>query len=435
MLASRLGRPADAADQPRSRGVPKPVHASRTAAATASPLLVINGQGMDVSSSGGAGKYASELRKGLLQPATAELLSGCRLELINFSTAAGPETSRSLLRRRLRGLARRLLPAAARDALRKLPGLAPPESPVPAGPADWSTHQGPIILHELSNYWVSPAVGRLALSPRMRLLVTFHDIQDYDLPEFFDDISLLKRRMHYTLYANRADLLFADSEFTKETMVARLGIAPERIEVVHLAADDVRIEEASADARAWVRSLGRYLIYPAKAWPHKNHAFLLRALGRRRDALAREGVRLVLTGGFSAAEKQRLGEQVAEHGLTDRVEILGFQPAATLQALVRSAEYLVFPSLYEGFGMPILEAMTLGCPVLSSSAASLPEVGGDGAEYFDPRNEESFVALLDRALAGSIDREALSQRGRANCRRFSWEKTCQETIAHYRRLL
>jgi glycosyltransferase involved in cell wall biosynthesis len=146
-------------------------------------------------------------------------------------------------------------------------------------------------------------------------------------------------------------------------------------------------------------------------------------------------MRLVLTGGFDAEDRRRLAALVAEHGLTGRVELLGFQPAATLQALVRSAEYMVFPSLYEGFGMPILEAMTLGCPVLSSNATSLPEVGGDAAEYFDPRDEESFVALLDRALAGSIDREALITKGLDNCRRFSWEKTCRQTIEEYRRLL
>jgi|GEM_PF-617103 len=397
------------------------------------PLLVIDGQGMEVSGSGGTGKYAYELQQRLLRPSTAELLAGCRMELVNFPAQPAAVAARQSLRHRLGRLARRLLPEGAVRGLRgwSASGVQPP----PAATAAWSLHPGPIILHELSNYAVCPEAGRLALSPRMRLLVTFHDIQDFDLPQFFDDVSLLRRRMHYTFYADRGDLFFANSEFTKGTLVDRLGIAPQRIVVTHLAADDMQMLKPFDETLSWVRSLGRYLVFPAKAWPHKNHEFLLRALGRRRDALAREGMRLLLTGGFDAEDRRRLAALVAEHGLTGRVELLGFQPAATLQALVRSAEYMVFPSLYEGFGMPILEAMTLGCPVLSSNATSLPEVGGDAAEYFDPRDEESFVALLDRALAGSIDREALITKGLDNCRRFSWEKTCRQTIEEYRRLL
>lgn len=398
-----------------------------------SPLLVVDGQGMEVSGSGGTGKYARELEQRLRRPSTAELLSGCWMELVNFPGPPPAATARRSLRRRLGRLARRILPDATVQRLRGLSDAGGRSTPAP--PAAWSRHPGPIILHELSNYAVCPEAGRLALSPRMKLLVTFHDIQDYDLPQFFDDASLLRRRMHYAFYADRADLVFADSAFTKETIVDRLEIAPERVVVVHLAADDMELVEPSAEADAWVRGLGRYMVFPAKAWPHKNHEFLLRALGRRREALARAGMRLLLTGGFDAEDRRRLGELVAAHGLCGRVEMLGFQPAATLQALVRSAEYMVFPSLYEGFGMPLLEAMTLGCPVLSSNATSLPEVGGDAAEYFDPRDEESLVDVLDRALAGSIDRDALIRKGLANCRRFSWETTCRRTIEEYRRLL
>lgn len=399
----------------------------------ACPLLVVNGQGMEVSGSGGTGKYAHELQQRLLQPSSATALAGCRLELVNFPSHSPAGTPVQLsLRQRLGHVARTFLPTAAVRALSDMTRIRQPDA---AAAAWWSHHRGPLILHELSNYTSCPELGRLALSSRMRLLVTFHDIQDFDLPEFFDDAALLRRRMYYTLYAERGDLFLADSAFTKESIVDRLGIAPERVIVAHLAADDMQILEPSADAQAWVRSLGRYLVFPAKAWRHKNHEFLLRALGRRRDALARAGMRLLLTGGFSAGDSRRLGELVTEHGLTGRVEILGFQPTATLQAIVRSAEYMVFPSLYEGFGMPILEAMKLGCPVLCSTATSLPEVGGDAAEYFDPRDEESFLALLDRALAGSIDRDALIRKGLENCRRFSWDKTYRQTIEAYRRLL
>ncbi|MCI5221383.1 MAG: glycosyltransferase family 1 protein, partial [Candidatus Electrothrix sp. AR4] len=126
---------------------------------------------------------------------------------------------------------------------------------------------------------------------------------------------------------------------------------------------------------------------------------------------------------------------ICENGVRGVVCVLGFVPDAQLQALIKGAEFLIFPSLFEGFGMPILEAMTLGCPVISSNAGSLPEVGGDAAVYFDPRSEDNFIALLDGILKQKgLDRNCMIQKGFVNCQRFSWQKTCDETVAVYNEL-
>jgi glycosyltransferase involved in cell wall biosynthesis len=267
------------------------------------------------------------------------------------------------------------------------------------------------------------------------LLVSFLDVQDLFYPENFADKSLTLRRLYYNFYKDRGDLFFAISEFTKKTMIEKLGIDGSKIIVTHLAADDCQKVRPSPDAFQWAQAFEKYLIYPAKVWPHKNHAFLFRVMARRRDELRKAGIQLLLTGGFKPADEQLLGELIQNNGIQDLVQVLGFQTNDQLNALLSKAEYLIFPSLFEGFGMPVLEAMSLGCPVMSSSSASLPEVGGDAAIYFDPTNEESLISLLDDMIKGNIDRQGYIEKGFLNCKRFSWETTYRKTIMAYRELL
>jgi len=191
-----------------------------------------------------------------------------------------------------------------------------------------------------------------------------------------------------------------------------------------------------AEARGWAKRLGRYLLYPAKTWKHKNHEFLIRAIGIRRDELAREGIKLVLTGGYVyPRDVDELRRLCAEHRVDRLVEVLGFQSDERMQALLDHAEFLIFPSLFEGFGLPVLEAMNSGCPVVCSDRASLPEVAGDAATYFDPADDDSLVEVLDGIVGGKIDREDSIQRGRARARRFSWDETFERTVEKYRELL
>lgn len=417
--------------------------------------LIVSGQGHDVKTSGGAGKYTHQLLLRLNSPSARELLPNCSLQLIQFPELHSPRefgasahasVAVPSLKHRSKDLAKRaakrILPGAGFQMLkagylaaRGNQGAAAP-GPNAASPAHpWFDLKNPTLLHELTNYRVSPEVGRLSLSSKFKLCVTFLDIQDYFYPEYFDDHALINRRLHYTLYKDRADAFFAISEFTKSTMVDRMGIHPDKITVTHLAADDMEIIKISDPVKSWASNLGRFILYPAKAWSHKNHEFLLRAISKRRDQFLNARMSLVLSGGFDAQDLARLNRLASDAGVSDCVRILGFQSDESLQALIRAAEFLVFPSLYEGFGMPVLEAMTLGCPVLSSTAGSLPEVAGDAAVYFDPRQEESLIAVLDQVLRDQIDRASLTEKGLRNCARFSWEKTFQTTISRYRELL
>src|SRR5262249_6909550 len=162
---------------------------------------------------------------------------------------------------------------------------------------------------------------------------------------------------------------------------------------------------------------------PAKYWKHKNHEFLLRAISARRAEFRRRGMRVLLTGGFAKADVDALLKEAEEHRITDHVVVLGFQTNEALRALIRNADFLVFPSLFEGFGMPVLEALGSGCPVLCARQTSLPEVAGDAAVFFDAKEIDSLVSVFDQLLAGKIDRQKLVTKGRVQFQKFSWDKS------------
>ena len=411
-------------------------------------VLVVNGQRLNLKRCGGAGRYGEQLYKRIIDPSKVKELSGFDVFLPGFQEIDIDASVSSQDQRKTADLIKHIVyrccPPIIFDRLQQVyqytNQLVPSESGTEKDNTSfyppWFSPSIPTLLHELTNYGMIDGIGRLSLSSNVRLAVTFLDIQDFYYPEYFQDASLSKRRLAYSYYKDRADFFFAISEFTKQTMVDRLNISPERIKVTPLAADDMLIIESSQEVDRWVESFGRYLIYPAKVWKHKNHEFLLKVVGKRRNELKRTGIKLLLTGGFSKNDFDHLEKIIRDNSLQDIVLLLGFVSDEQLQTLLRRAEFLVFPSLFEGFGMPILEAMTLGCPVLSSNAGSLPEVGGDAALYFDPKNEDEFVALIDSILTDvGVDRDSMIQKGFKNCKRFSWDKTYRETLDVYKELL
>ncbi|MBW0254612.1 glycosyltransferase family 1 protein [Cellulomonas sp. PS-H5] len=231
-----------------------------------------------------------------------------------------------------------------------------------------------------------------------RVVQSLHDVQHLDMPHLFSRAELWYRRLYYDRAALRADRIITISEFSKQRIVHHLGVPPERITVAHLA----------VDTAAFTPQLGpreRFLLYPARGWAHKNHERLLEAVRLLRED--DPDLRLVLTGGGLDG----LGE------LPDWVDARGNVPRAELLELYRTAACLVFPSLYEGFGMPPLEAMASGCPVAASSAGSLPEVCGDAAALFDPTDPR---AIADGVRAALADTEGLQRRGLERARLFTW---------------
>jgi glycosyltransferase involved in cell wall biosynthesis len=224
------------------------------------------------------------------------------------------------------------------------------------------------------------------------------DLQHELFPEFFSRGERAYRRVAYRAAVREARLVIAISEHVKETIVERLGVAPERVRAIHLGIDLERLSPGD-DARE------HFLLYPANGWPHKNHRRLLEAFALLRRE--RPELRLVLTG--SGLDKLPSAEGV---------EVRGHVPRDELVRLYRTAAALVFPSLYEGFGLPPLEAMACGCPVAASNAGALPEVLGDAARMFDPSDPDAIAASVAAVLD---DPAPLVQRGLERSRSFTWD--------------
>jgi glycosyltransferase involved in cell wall biosynthesis len=249
-------------------------------------------------------------------------------------------------------------------------------------------------------------------SPRVNAptIVTLHDVQHRDLPEFFGPARRSFRRLAYDRAARSAAAVVVTSEFVRERAREVLDLDSARIHVVPLAIDH-------SVFRPELEEREPIVLYPARGWPHKNHARLFKAFASLRET--RPQLRLVLTGGGL----ERL------EPLPEGVESLGEVPASQLASLYRRAACLVYPSLYEGFGIPPLEAMACGCPVACSDAASLPEVCGDAARYFHPDDPKQIAAAVEDVLAAPAE---WSRRGLERAARFTWDASARSHEEVYR---
>jgi glycosyltransferase involved in cell wall biosynthesis len=229
---------------------------------------------------------------------------------------------------------------------------------------------------------------------------TVLDLQHELLPEFFSRAERSYRRAAYGWSVRRSHLVLTISQHAAEAIVERLGIPEDRVRPIHLGIDHGVFRPDESVPRE------PFVLYPAREWPHKNHARLFEAFRELRRR--RPGLELVLT---SYAGPTPEG-----------VRALGFVSRDELVALYCRAGALVFPSLYEGFGQPPLEAMACGCPVACSNAASLPEVVGDAARLFDPRSVDEMVEAVDEVLGSGA---AWAERGLRRAAAFTWDETAR----------
>jgi glycosyltransferase involved in cell wall biosynthesis len=234
------------------------------------------------------------------------------------------------------------------------------------------------------------------------------------------------------LSARRADRVIAISKAARDDFVATIGLPRGKIDVAPLGVSDT--ETARPTPEAELRSglaLGdrRIVLSVAQKNPHKNLASLVRAVADLGGDVA-----LVLPG--SPTEHERDLRALAEElGVADRVRFPGWLPEADLEGLYRAAACFALPSLIEGFGLPILEAMRRDVPVACSDRSSLREVAGDAALLFDPEDQGEVTAAIRRLLTDRELAARLARRGRRRCREFPWERTAEATLASYRRAI
>jgi glycosyltransferase involved in cell wall biosynthesis len=262
-------------------------------------------------------------------------------------------------------------------------------------------------------------------------VLTVHDLIFRDLPRHHKPLNRWYLNLTLPLYCRRASHIVAVSAQTRRDLVAAYRLPPEKITVIHEAADSrfrPQPAEAVAAVRARYRLPERYVLFISTIEPRKNLTRLLTAFERVHaagltDAFVVVGKRGWLYDDFFAA---------VEHSSAQRAVIFpGWVADADLPAVYAGAQALAFPSLFEGFGLPVLEAMACGTPVVCSNSSSLPEIAGDAALQVDPRDVDALAAALHRVLTDLALCEELRQKGFIQAGRFTWEETARQTLAVY----
>jgi glycosyltransferase involved in cell wall biosynthesis len=264
------------------------------------------------------------------------------------------------------------------------------------------------------------------ITSRGRLVVTVHDVNHLALPDLLE--SRLKRAYAKLMFANvkrRAARVICVSKFTASELTRLTGLEPNQITVVHsgLSASWTAPSDSPRPIAA------PYILFVGNVKPHKNLGRLLQAFGLIKDRIPhtlvivgkREGI--VTPDHAAVAAAERLGHRVV---FTDEV------PEERLRAYYAHADLLVFPSLYEGFGFPPLEAMAMGIPVAASTAASIPEICGEAAAYFDPHSIDEMSTVIEQALTDQALRAKLREQGTKQIAKYSWATTAAQTAAVFR---
>ena len=258
------------------------------------------------------------------------------------------------------------------------------------------------------------------------LVLTVYDMIHELFPQFLNDPATVERKARLI---EKADCIIAISENTKMDLMRLTGVPAEKVTVVHLAGSLIHGVD---DRRKTLKKPDKYLLFVGHRGGYKNFERFFRAIAplmqKDRDLF------LVCIGGKSASGEFLPSEKelILSKGLSDRV-VLRFAPNSEIVLWYRNAICLVFPSLYEGFGLPLLEAFNCGCPVATSNTSSLPEVGGEAAVYFDPESIDSIRDIVGELLTSTEQRKDLVGKGFSQASDFSWSGTAEKTIQVYQK--
>lgn len=308
----------------------------------------------------------------------------------------------------------------------------------------WHSTMLPVLCarHRVDVLWL-PA-GNRRMTPGVphvyTTLATVHDLAQFNLSNKYDVFRMYYVTRVLPLLWKATPGLVAVSQSTADDLVTHTSIEAERMAVIYNGVDSgTFLPQSPETARGRLLSTydlpSKYMIYVARIeHPGKNHVNLLRALRLLYDQNPELPHDLVLCGkNWNGAEM--VHSEIERLGLEERVHCLGFVDEAHLPDLYSASDLMVFPSLYEGFGIPIIEAMAAGIPVVSSNRASLPEVVGDVGLLFDPLDPEAIVEKIRTALLDAGFRQRAAEQGPIRAKRFSWERCADEMSGELRRML
>ncbi|MBN1979729.1 MAG: glycosyltransferase family 4 protein [Anaerolineae bacterium] len=301
------------------------------------------------------------------------------------------------------------------------------------GRIPWEQLVQPWVLHRIEADLVHEPVFIAPLLSACPTIITIHDLSFIRLPHLFQPAKRLYLTAMTRLSARRARRLIAVSAHTAAESVKLLGVPMERIDVIYHGVDPAFRPLPASEVEAFRRRQGlpeRFVLCVGTLEPRKNHTRLVEAFAR----IYNGKTKLVLVGGKGWLYDE-LFARVKALELSDAVIFPGYAPNEELPLWYNAATAFVYPSLYEGFGMPVLEAQACGTPVLTSIAPPLPETAGDAALLADPYDIEALAASLDQMLGDGALRSELCERGLAHARRFTWARMARETVRAYRRAL
>jgi glycosyltransferase involved in cell wall biosynthesis len=279
---------------------------------------------------------------------------------------------------------------------------------------------------------VHHAGGVVPMVRTTRPILTIHDLQYLYYPEYFTKTKLNYLKVMVPRSAETARLIMVPSDYTRRTVIERLNIDPSIVIVVPHGISPRKGKRPSQDIQERYEINGPFFIYPAITYPHKNHLVLIDAFAK--VLKSHPEAKLVLTGAKGSLEV-RIRSAVEALGIRDHVKRLGYIPSADLDALYHEAVAMTFPSRFEGFGAPVLEAMARGCPVIAADATALPEVVGEHGCLASPDNSDQWAHAMSEMLEDAELRNQYSKSGLERAREFSWTRSADILEEAYRHAL
>ena len=297
------------------------------------------------------------------------------------------------------------------------------------GPVISGLHSQPLLRQHGISLLLCPFTAPTYAEPTIPVVSVLHDLQHRAYPQFFEPQEVAHREEVLQQVQFWADAVICVSEHTRQTLLEAVGLETARAWTVHNCIHGrLRQMAPPPDAVRRVHIGARpYMFYPANFWPHKNHRMLLTAYGIAVHRSPHTVPDLVFTGAPGEQERQLRGV-VEKMGLATRTHFLGYVPDEELASVFLHCAFVILPSLYEGFGIPVLEAFTFSKPVLCSNVTSLPEVAGDAALYFDPRRPREIADAIHRV---TVDSELTGRLRQAGHRRLAEFGDSRQTAEQY----
>ncbi len=293
----------------------------------------------------------------------------------------------------------------------------------------------PFIKHQNIDLLFCPFSSTpISYDPTVSTLSVIYDLQFLDYPNFFTESERFYRKLHFDQICRTADHIVTISEFTRQSVLKNSNLLPEQITTIHigLVHDYSKASNPSEIQQVFERlklDYQRYLFYPANFWAHKNHKALLEGFRRFREKFPKSDLKIVCTGALDD-RRSFFYTEVEQLGLQQHIVTPGFLPDREIGFLYRGTRGLIFPSLYEGFGIPLLEAMQAGIPIACSNVTSLPEIGGDAVLYFNPGNISEITQAIEELEFNETLRNDLIREGHKRLQIFGDAKNMAQNYGN-----